>query len=170
MFILKQNGLGVVLNPPLSLPQDFPALRTSALVTSFFPQLLYKIRSQNPDIVCSLSTRPFFLSSTTYDGTDEGLRPRFSGLAQAAARAGDFIFPWLLDNLIWWTVGLSAVLVHKSMVTGQMVVDWRRRGVRVMAWTVNSPLEKATLRQSLGVQVLTDTMDRLPQERWLPQL
>ena len=32
--------------------------------------------------------------------------------------------------------------------------------VRVMAWTVNSPLEKATLRHLMGVQVLTDTLDR----------
>ena len=69
--------------------------------------------------------------------------------------------------------------------------------VRVMAWTVNSPLEKATMRHLMGVQVLTDTLDRLalvhlvillqlhiqihihiykynvprvPVERWLPQL
>ena len=32
--------------------------------------------------------------------------------------------------------------------------------VRVMAWTVNSPLEKATMRHMMGVQVLTDTLDR----------
>ena len=32
--------------------------------------------------------------------------------------------------------------------------------VRVMAWTVNSPLEKATMRHLMGVQVLTDTLDR----------
>ena len=29
-----------------------------------------------------------------------------------------------------------------------------------MAWTVNSPLEKATLRHLMGIQVLTDTLDR----------
>ena len=57
-------------------------------------------------------------------------------------------------------VGLSAVLVHKSMVSKQFVLDWKRRGVRVMAWTVNSPLEKATMRHLMGVQVLTDTLDR----------
>jgi len=39
-----------------------------------------------------------------------------------------------------------------------------------MAWTVNSPLEKATLRHLMGIQVLTDTLDSVPVERWLPQL
>jgi len=153
-----------------SLYSQMPALRTNALVTSFFPQLLYKLRSTDPDIVCSLSTRPYFLSSTVYEGTDAGLRPRFSGVAQYAAKAADFVFPWLLHNVIWWMVGLSAVLVHKAMVNKQFVLDWKRRGVRVMAWTVNSPLEKATMRHMMGVQVLTDTLDRVPLDRWLPQL
>jgi len=153
-----------------SLYRQMPALRTSALVTSFFPQLLYKLRSTDPDIVCSLSTRPYFLSSSVYEGTDAGLRPRFTGVAQYAARAADVLTPWLLHNVIWWMVGLSAVLVHKAMVSRQFVLDWKRRGVRVMAWTVNSPLEKATMRHLMGVQVLTDTLDRVPLERWLPQL
>jgi len=153
-----------------SLYRQMPKLRTSALVTSFFPQLLYKLRSTDPDIVCSLSTRPYFLSSSVYEGTDASLRPRFTGVAQYAARAVDVLFPWLLHNVIWWIVGLSAVLVHKAMVDRQFVLDWKRRGVRVMAWTVNSPLEKATMRHLMGVQVLTDTLDRVPQERWLPQL
>ena len=136
-------------------------------------------RSTDPDIVCSLSTRPYFLSSSVYEGTDAGLRPRFTGVAQYAARAADVLTPWLLHNVIWWMVGLSAVLVHKAMVSRQFVLDWKRRGVRagsfllvvnmfatmieqvrVMAWTVNSPLEKATMRHLMGVQVLTDTLDR----------
>ena len=80
------------INLVTSLYKQMPALRTSALVTSFFPQLLYKLRSSDinvceektsmlrsadPDIICSLSTRPYFLSSTVYEGTDAGLRPRF---------------------------------------------------------------------------------------------
>ena len=58
--------------------------------------------------------------------------PRFSGVAQYAAKAADFVFPWLLHNVIWWMVGLSAVLVHKAMVNKQFVLDWKRRGVRVL--------------------------------------
>jgi len=153
-----------------SLYEKMPELRENALVTSFFPHLLYKLRSANPDIICSISTRPHFLASSTYEGTDEGLRPRFSGIQQAGARVLDFVYPWFLENVIWWMVGISAVLVHKSLVTKQFVLDWKRKGVRVKAWTVNSPLEKATMRHVMGVPVLSDTLDRLPQERLVPQI
>jgi len=153
-----------------ALYQKMPELRTSSLITSFFPQLIYRLRAADPDIVCSLSTRPYFLSSTQYSGTDQGLRSRYSGIQQLAARLADCIFPWILDSVIWWMLGLSAVLVHKAMVTQQFVLHWKRKGVRVMAWTVNSPLEKAVMRHIMGVQVLTDTLHRLPQEKWISQL
>ena len=39
-------------------------------------------RWSDPDIVVSLSTRPYFLSSSTYEGTDQTLRPRFDGITQ----------------------------------------------------------------------------------------
>lgn len=153
-----------------SLYKKMPELKTKCLITSFFPQLLYRLRASDVDLVCSLSNRPFFISSTVYNGTDSGLRPRFSGAQQLLARAADFVFPWLLEHVLWWLLGLSAVAVHKAMVTQQMVRDWRKRGVRVFAWTVNSPLEKAWMRHNMGVQVLTDTLDRLPQEKWATQL
>lgn len=77
-----------------------------------------------------------------------------------AAHCVDLVYPWLLENVLWFFIGLSAVLVHKSLVNRQYVSDWRQKGVRVMAWTVNSPLEKAYLRHSVGVQYLTDTLER----------
>ena len=46
------------------------------------------------------------------------------------------------------------------MITQQYVSDWQGKGVRVMAWTVNDPLEKAALRHIMGVQVLTDTLEK----------
>jgi len=153
-----------------SLYEKMPELKTNALVTSFFPHLLYKLRSSNPDILCSVSTRPHFLAFSTYDGHDEGMRPRFTGLKQVMAQILDCVFPWLLHNVIWWTVGLSAVLVHKAVVTKQYVTNWKRKGVRVMAWTVNSPLEKAAMRHIVGIQVLSDSLERLPQDRLLPRI
>ena len=43
------------INLVTSLYKQMPALRTSALVTSFFPQLLYKLRSSDI-IVCEEKT------------------------------------------------------------------------------------------------------------------
>ena len=72
----------------------------------------------------------------------------------------DVLFPWLLENVLWFFIGLSAVLVHKELVTPAYVRMWRSKGVRVMAWTVNDPLEKAFLKYRLGVQCLTDTLEK----------
>jgi hypothetical protein len=38
------------------------------------------------------------------------------------------------------------------------VLDWRKRGVRVMAWTVNTPVEKQYLARVLKITYLTDTL------------
>lgn len=151
----------------LGLYRDYPALRTRAMVTSFFPQLLYRLRSQDPDIVVSISTRPHFLGFSTYEGSDHDMRPRFSGLQQVAARVTDLVYSWMLPEVVWFVVGLSAVLVHRAVVTRQFVASWKAKGVRVMAWTVNNPLEKAYFRHVLGVQVLTDTLERVPPEKLL---
>lgn len=156
-------------NAVLELYSKFPVMRTTAMVTSFFPQLLYSIRSKNPDIVCSVSTRPNFLASSTFDGNVESLKPRFSGIKQSLAVIADMIYPWLLKHFIWDFVGISAVLVHKACITPMYVSAWRQKGVRVMAWNVNDPLEKANLRYNLGVQCLTDTLERVKPDNWILQ-
>ena len=57
--------------------------------------------------------------------------------------------------------------IHKAVATKQYVASWRRRGVRVMAWTVNDPLEKAYCRQVLGIPCLTDTLEKVKPDQWL---
>ena len=144
----------------LGLYKRFPELKSSTMVTSFFPHLLYKLRAAAPDIVCSLSYRPHFLAYSTYDGVSQGMKPRFTGLKFLAANVVDSLFGWALENFLWYFLGLSALLVHKAILTPQFINNWRLKGVRVMAWTVNDPLEKAFLRHNLGVQMLTDTLEK----------
>ena len=64
-------------NVILELYRKFPAMRATAIVTSFYPNLLYLLRRRNPDIVCSVSTRPHFFSSSAYDGNVETLKARW---------------------------------------------------------------------------------------------
>jgi len=44
-----------------------------------------------------------------------------------------------------------------------MVDDWQQKGVRVVAWTVNNPVEKLYFESSLKITSMTDTLggDRL---------
>lgn len=38
------------------------------------------------------------------------------------------------------------------------MTDWREKGVRVIAWTVNHPVEKQHLARVLKVTYMTDTL------------
>jgi len=142
-----------------SLYKQYPSLKTNSVVTSFYPNLLYKLRSSDPDIVLGVSTRPHFLSYSTWEGTTTGMRTRFTGLKHLLAVCFDMIYTPLLEQLLWRLVGISLVLVHRAVVTREYVDMWRNKGVRVMAWTVNCPVEKQFMKEVLGVQVLTDTLE-----------
>ena len=142
-----------------SLYAKHPALKHNSIVTSFFPNLLYALRSSHPDAVAAISTRPGFVSCQSWEGSRSSITPRFSGVKQLLAQGVDLVFGPLLDSLIWWMVGLSAVLVHRAVITREYVDTWRARGVTVMAWTVNCPTEKRFYRNVIKIPVLSDTMD-----------
>ena len=137
-----------------------PTLKHNSIVTSFFPNLLYALRSSHPDAVAAISTRPGFFSCQSWEGTRASVTPRFSGAKQLLARGVDLVFGPLLASLIWWMVGLSVVLVHRAVITREYVDTWRQRGVTVMAWTVNCPTEKRFYRNVIKIPVLSDTMDK----------
>ena len=117
----------------ISLFKTFPQLSYKAMVTSFYPHLLYAVRSLNPNIICSLSSYPNLVPS--------GLRS---------------FYPNFTDGLTQRLVGLSAILLHKTSVTEEVVTFWADKGVRVIAWTVNTCEEKTKMKNKLKVQVLTD--------------
>lgn len=142
-----------------SLYAKHPTLKHNSIVTSFFPNLLYALRSSHPDAVAAISTRPGFVSCKSWEGSRSSITPRFSGVKQLMAQGVDVVFGPLLDSLIWWMVGLSAVLVHRAVITREYVDTWRARGVTVMAWTVNCPTEKKFYRNVIKIPVLSDTMD-----------
>ena len=74
-----------------SLYRHFPELKTSSVVTSFYPGLLWRLRRADPAILTSLSTRPHFLSSSSWEGTEASRRPRYTGLQQLAATCADSV-------------------------------------------------------------------------------
>ena len=144
----------------MSLYTKYPSLKDNSFVTSFFPNLLYRLRLADSEIVTAVSTRPQFLSSSTWEGSQATCRPRYSGIKQAAAWLADILFSFLLDTAVWWVVGLSAVLVHRHVITREYIQTWRQRGVTVMAWTVNCPKEKAFYTKVLNIPVLSDTLEK----------
>lgn len=43
-------------------------------------------------------------------------------------------------------------------IFSKTILDWRAKGIRVVAWTVNHPLEKQYCSRVLKITYLTDTL------------
>ena len=52
------------------------------------------------------------------------------------------------------------MLVHRAGATKGYKDMWKKKGVRVKAWTVICSLEKQFMQKVLGVQVLLDTLEK----------
>ena len=139
-----------------------PKLYEMALASSFFPDLLYAIRLRDPKICCSMAWRPWFISYCNYSPVPKEMVRRFSSPFQHhLALLGDFVYKWAYHEFLWYFLGLSAVLVHKDYLTPAYVQQWRERGLRVMAWTVNNSLERIYIERVLHVTCLSDSMDEI---------
>ena len=108
------------MNLILSLHTRFPTLKTKSIITSFFPTLLYRLRSEDPAILTAVSTKPHFHSLATWEGTStemNGMKP----LVATVARCVDMVYTPLLEQLLWWMIGISAVLVHRAVIIREYV-------------------------------------------------
>ncbi|XP_066992120.2 glycerophosphodiester phosphodiesterase 1 [Anabrus simplex] len=160
MFLdLKGDNMKLV-SVILEAFEKHEALYRRAVVSSFNPLLIYLIRRADPHIVCSMAWRPHYFTFESYSGLAGEGRPRHKSLPMhLLARVTDAANTWLFDNLTFFLLGLSAVLIHKDQVTMDMVQRWHRRGVRVIPWTVNLPSEKQFFSRVLKVPYMTDTLE-----------
>lgn len=148
--------------------KKFPGLYSKALVSSFWPHLIYAIRAKDPKIVCSMAWRPYFLSYQDFNGSLKDSRPRFDAFwKHYAFFAADFALEWGLNNFLYYFLGLSAVLMQKDVLTPAYVQHWRSNGIRVIAWTVNNSLQKAYIENYLRVTLMSDSMDVIPVDEYL---
>ncbi|XP_068626007.1 glycerophosphodiester phosphodiesterase 1 isoform X2 [Battus philenor] len=148
-----------VVNGIVKAFADQPLLHQRAVVTTFNPFVLYKIRNKNPEIVGAISYRPYCFSAQDYDAENGPNNPRYgdSVVVHSALRVAD-----LVHSLLWrlsarWC-GASAVLLHKDIVSPSEVQYWRSYGVRCAGWSVNRPLEKLYWRGVLRAPYLASTL------------
>ncbi|XP_049883443.1 glycerophosphodiester phosphodiesterase 1 isoform X1 [Pectinophora gossypiella] len=151
----KQEVIDGILKTFLARPR----LYETAVVTCFNPFVLYQIRKKDPRIVGAISYRPYAFSAQDYDAENGPSNPRYGDNlpAHALLRAADF-----LHSHVWrWTArwcGVSAVLLHKDIVSPSEVQYWRDIGVRCAGWCVNRPLEKLYWRGVLKAPYLANTL------------
>jgi len=150
--VLARFGPQVVIDIELKNPRD-PALRQPlaeavcrlvaeaglvdrVFVTSFNPYLLEAVRAENPDI-----RRGQLFGS--FEGADLSRLEKF-----------------VLRNLLLNGKAVPDMLVAEAAILRpDNVRRWRRKGYRVLAWTVNDPVEMKRL-VDMGVQgLITDRPD-----------
>ncbi|XP_067115419.1 glycerophosphodiester phosphodiesterase 1 isoform X1 [Osmerus mordax] len=133
--------------------QKHPVLYNTSIVCSFEPKVIYRMRQADPEVVTALTHRPWSLSQLG-DG-----KPRFSSLWKHHwTQLLDVLLDWAHHHLLWKLCGVSAFLVQKNFVSPDYVQYWAQRGVEVVAWTVNTDVEKQYYQEQLQVSYITDSL------------
>jgi glycerophosphoinositol glycerophosphodiesterase len=127
------------------------------LVCSFNPAVLWHVRRRDPAIV-TVQTRKRYLLSYL-DGAPSPLA-RVLGvplwLFRLLAPPLDRLWDWCLHRWLWRLNGITVMLVHHAGVSEDYVAQWARRGVAVVAWTVNARAAKAYYRDYLHIAYMSD--------------
>ncbi|XP_066185728.1 glycerophosphodiester phosphodiesterase 1 isoform X1 [Sylvia atricapilla] len=135
------------------LYQEFPQLYNSSIVCSFMPDVVYKMRQADRNVVTALTHRPWQLSHLG-DGT-----PRFNSFwKHFLYMVMDVILDWSLHSFLWRLCGVSAFLIQKNFVSQDYVRHWSSRGIQVVAWTVNTFAEKSYYESVLDCSYITDSL------------
>ncbi|KAI4881371.1 hypothetical protein NFI96_015598 [Prochilodus magdalenae] len=135
------------------LYQKHPVLYNSSVVCSFEPKVIYRMRQADPEVVTALTHRPWSLSRFG-DGS-----PRFTSTWKYLwMQMLDVLLDWAHHHLLWNLCGVSAFLLQKNYISIDIVQYWAERGVEVVAWTVNTAVEKQYCQQLLNINYITDSL------------
>ncbi|CAH1173543.1 unnamed protein product [Phaedon cochleariae] len=159
MFIdIKDNDIKIV-PVILDLFKKYPELLSRAVVTSFFPNIIYWIRRSNPKIVGCLAWRPYCFTHESFRYPEgKGDRKNKVLYKHYLLMFCNMLHNWALPRITYYLLGLSVILLQKDSVSGENILYWRKRGVRVIAWSVNSLIEKQHISRNLKITYLTDTL------------
>ncbi|NWI71002.1 GDE1 phosphodiesterase, partial [Todus mexicanus] len=132
---------------------EFPHLYNSSIVCSFTPDVVYKMRQADRNVVTALTHRPWQLSHLG-DGS-----PRYSSsLKHYLYMVLDVILDWSLHTFLWRLCGVSAFLIDKNFVSQDYVRHWSSKGIHVVVWTANTFAEKNYFESVLDSSYITDSL------------
>ncbi|KAF5270431.1 hypothetical protein FQR65_LT05619 [Abscondita terminalis] len=137
MYIDIKTSNGKIIDIILDLYQEYPSLHSMAVVTSFYPNIIYYIRRANPKIVCSLAWRPYCFTYHNYTALEgKGEKKSLNPFKHVFLCVCDILYEWFLPRLTHNILGISLILLHKDCISPKVVADWKSRGVRVVAWPI----------------------------------
>ncbi|KAK6187878.1 hypothetical protein SNE40_005808 [Patella caerulea] len=133
--------------------QEKPELYKTAVVCSFFPQIIYAVRSKDASIMTALTFRTHWLSHLG-DGT-----PRFMGLTQSVVERANSILRFAHSYFLWYFFGNTFYLLNMDMLSRDVFLQWKKRGIHCIPWTVNHPIMKKYCIEYLHCPIITDGLD-----------
>lgn len=146
----------------LALYEKHPEMYGTAMVSTFYPHLIYLLRRCDPKIVGCMAWESHFFSYDDYSPEDGPSGRKHQSLpVHLAARAADALLTLLYWDVLPYLCGLSVLLAYKDDVTADRVAwlrKWRTQNLRVLTWTVNDSAQKTFLADYLHVPYLTDSV------------
>ncbi|XP_077980588.1 glycerophosphodiester phosphodiesterase 1-like isoform X2 [Glandiceps talaboti] len=140
-------------NALTELYRKHTSLYESGIVCSFYPDVIYRVRLADPNIVTALTHRT---GDLTYDIT--GMPRDLVWWQQLAAPLADMFVHWSHHSWLWYVCGNSAFVIWKNEMSQQVKVFWEHRGIRLITWTVNSVTEKKQHEEFLQTSYITDCL------------
>ncbi|KAL7080311.1 hypothetical protein ACQ4LE_000938 [Meloidogyne hapla] len=128
-------------------------LYNKAIVCSFFPTVVYRIKKENPNILTGITWRRWFI---TYEDI-EFTQPRSSSkLIFLISMVLDVLWIWCVKLWIPEFLGVDMVLTERREISPFYLKYMNARGFKVCAWTVNERNEMAWMSRELKIPFLTD--------------
>ncbi|CAD5207335.1 unnamed protein product [Bursaphelenchus okinawaensis] len=123
-----------------------------AIVCSFFPTVVYRLKRHSPKILTGQTWRRWFFSYKDLDATE----PRFVGPRLMLAMLVDVLYTWSLLTWLPSFLGVDMMLTERRDISSTFVKQQWLAGRRVCAWTVNDLSEAVWMRRVLNIPILTD--------------
>ncbi|CAD6198690.1 unnamed protein product [Caenorhabditis auriculariae] len=127
-------------------------LYDKAIVCSFLPWVVYRIKRGNQKILTGLTWRLKFWSYCDIENS----KPRYTGIKQMVFEWIDVLHVFLTQTTTPWYLGADLLLTNNLDISQALVLDQRRRGMHVAVWTVNDMAEMHWMLETLKIPVLTD--------------
>ncbi|GMR62406.1 hypothetical protein PMAYCL1PPCAC_32601, partial [Pristionchus mayeri] len=127
-------------------------LYNRAIVCSFYPWVIYKVKRASPGILTGLTWRQHFFAFSDLDAQV----PRYFGLSHHAATFVDAVYLFMLKTWLPTFLGADMLLTNEKDICPAYVNAMREKGMRVAVWTVNDIVQAQWMIGSLKIAILTD--------------
>ncbi|KAI1694761.1 glycerophosphoryl diester phosphodiesterase family domain-containing protein [Ditylenchus destructor] len=123
------------------------------IVCSFYPQIVYRMKRNNPRILTGITWNRWAFSYTDV----AYMTPRYKSVVrQTIAEFVDTINVFCLRTWLPSFLAVDMVLTERGEICERFVRKQENAGRCICAWTVNDPVEMRWMRKTLKIPFLTD--------------